>query len=88
MRKKRIKWFTDLFIRPYNYKFVDEIPDRLKSKVIYFIGSEGYYWQAVMICPCGCKKVLQMNLITDYKPFWEYKIERKKWVTLSPVGTD
>jgi len=83
MKRKLINRFTDLLARPYNYEFVDEIPDKFNRKVIYFIGSEDYYWQAAMICPCGCKNILQLNLIADHRPFWEYKIEKKR-VTLFP----
>jgi hypothetical protein len=84
MKRTLLKWFSDLFKRPYTCEFVDEIPDRLKRKTVYFIRHEGYNWQAIMVCPCGCTKILQMNLITDYKPFWEYKIESRNRVTLSP----
>jgi hypothetical protein len=84
MIRKLLKWIADLFIRPYTYKFVDETPDKLKNKVIYFIGHEGYYWQAVMMCPCSCKKIIQLNLIADHKPYWEYRIERNNQITLSP----
>lgn len=84
MIKKLLKRFADFFGRNYKYKFVNEVPDKLKSGAIYFIGHEDYYWQAIMKCPCGCKKNLHMNLIPDYKPYWQYKIEKNNRFTLSP----
>jgi hypothetical protein len=84
MIRKLLKWINSLFIRAYTFEFMEDIPDILNSKVVYFIGHEGYYWQAAMICPCGCKKIIQLNLITDHKPYWKYKIERNKKITLVP----
>jgi Family of unknown function (DUF6527) len=77
-------WLFELFKRPYTCKFIDEIPDNPKRKVVYFIGHDEYYWKAVLICPCGCNKILQMNLMNEYDPFWKYKIEKNNRVTLSP----
>jgi uncharacterized protein DUF6527 len=84
MAKKLLNWLADFFSKKYKYKFINDVPNKLKPDIIYFIGHEGYYWQAIMICPCGCKKNLQMNLISDHSPYWKYKIEKKNLITLSP----
>ena len=86
MIKRLIKWILFLFKRKefYRAKFIDDVPDELDNKTIYIIENEGYYWQAVMICPCGCKKILHMNLIKEYYPSWNFKINKKKIITLYP----
>ncbi len=78
------KSFCELFSKSFSYKFIDDAPDKIKRRTIYFIGHEGYYWVAVMACPCGCAQILYMNLISDHKPYWSYKIEYNRLVSLSP----
>ncbi|WP_410688422.1 DUF6527 family protein [Chitinophaga filiformis] len=36
-----------------------------------------------MTCPCGCGKILYLNLLRDYAPYWAYKTEGKI-ISLSP----
>lgn len=84
MIRKLHNWFKDLFSKIYSYKCMDEVPDNLKQDVIYLIRHEDYYWQAIMICPCGCKKLLHMNLICEYKPYWDFKIEKRGRISFSP----
>jgi len=63
---------------------VDDVPDKLDNRIIYIIENEGYYWQAAMVCPCGCNKILHMNLINDYHPSWKFEINKRKIITLQP----
>lgn len=84
MKKKLLKWISDLFSKTYKCEFVSDVPDSPKPSIIYFIGSDEYYWQAVMVCPCGCRKLLHMNLMDEHNPYWKYKIDKKKRVTLLP----
>lgn len=81
MLQKLYKWFIKFFFKKeldkykrYGFQFVNEIPDIPKKNILYFIGEEEYYWQFVMLCPCGCNSLLHMNLMDDYKPYWSYKI--------------
>lgn len=59
----------------YRFEFIDDVPDSPKEKVLYFIGEDDYYWQFIMLCPCGCNSLLHMNLIEDYYPSWSYKVD-------------
>ncbi|WP_397321508.1 DUF6527 family protein [Pedobacter foliorum] len=36
-----------------------------------------------MICPCGCRKLLHMNLMDDYDPYWNYILDGKV-ISLAP----
>ncbi|WP_412464916.1 DUF6527 family protein [Flavobacterium mekongense] len=67
----------------FNFEYVADVPNDLKENILYFVGEQNYYWQVVMICPCGCKAMLYMNLITDYEPHWKFSIVNKR-VSLSP----
>lgn len=86
MIKRFIKWLHNLFKseKLYRARFVDDVPDKFDNRIIYIIENEGYYWQAVMICPCGCKKILHMNLIKEHRPSWKFKINKKGIITLHP----
>jgi len=86
MLRKLIKWLKSLFKkeRIYDYEFVDDVPNRFKIRTIYIIGNEEYYWQIVMLCPCGCKKILHMNLMEDYAPYWRYEFDKRNRITLCP----
>lgn len=85
MLRKLLNWIIKLFTKEklYTYRFVDDVPDRVKSGRVYLVGNQGYYWQVVMICPCGCAQLLYMNLMEDYNPYWKYKIHGKT-ISLSP----
>lgn len=85
MLRKLFKWIVSLFKKEklYTYQFVDDVPDKLKSGTVYLVGNQGYIWQCVMLCPCGCKQILYSNLIEDYDPHWSYNI-KENIISLSP----
>jgi hypothetical protein len=78
----RIKnWFT----RPYATRIVeDQLPKRLKRKTLYIVQDGSFEEQAAMICPCGCRAVLQMNLLTDERPCWRVTRHDDGTATLHP----
>jgi hypothetical protein len=84
MRKKLHNWLKHLKIKKYKYQFVPDVPDVLYRKTIYVVQNEGYAWQIIMLCPCGCNKNLHMNLMKDYKPYWTFKIDKRRRITLYP----
>lgn len=83
MLKKLFKWLIGFFKKKesnisknefYNFEFVNDVPDYPANKTLYIVGDDGYFWQFVVICPCGCKSLLYMNLMDDQHPFWKYSI--------------
>jgi len=90
MLQKLCNWIVRLFFKKevnkdkgYGFQFVEDVPNNPKNKILYFIGEDGYYWQFVMLCPCGCNLLLHMNLMDDYNPYWSYKIYNDK-ISISP----
>lgn len=77
-----IKYFQNENI--YKYKYIEDVPDFPKSRTIYIIGNQGYYWQLVVECPCGCKKLLYMNLMKEHYPNWSYQISERNKISISP----
>jgi hypothetical protein len=70
--------------RIYRSQRVADAPDRLEKNVVYIVGEGGYDWSAVMKCPGGCGKVLEMNLLPDVKPVWRVSEHEDKSVSLHP----
>ena len=63
-----VRWF----IPPYRTVVVEEsLPKSLRRRTLYVVQEDGFHEQAAMICPCGCKRVLQMNLLADERPCWQ-----------------
>ena len=56
---------------PYRTEIViEQLPTQLRKRVLYIVEEDGYQEQAAMLCPCGCGKVLHMNLLPDERPCW------------------
>lgn len=86
MIKKLLRWWKRLFSREKNYEpcFVEEVPGDPDDKTIYLITHMGHCWQVVMICPCGCKKLLHMNTVKDHHPYWRFEIHANGSLSLHP----
>lgn len=88
-KKLRRIW---LFIRhsilgtpvPFQTVYVDELPDDLKNGEIYLIGENGFLWSAALSCPCGCRSVIQLNLLPEAKPCWRVETHADDTITLKP----
>lgn len=84
MERKVRKWFKKIFDKRYKYQFVSDVPDSIREDIIYIINNEGYSWQIIMCCPCGCKKNLHMNLMKEHEPYWKFEIDKKNKISLYP----
>ena len=62
----------------------DEMPDSLKPFTVYLCGEGQYLWAAAMICPCGCKEVIQLNLLKEVRPRWTVQQDKDGSVSLMP----
>jgi hypothetical protein len=63
---------------------VDEMPDLFKPLTVYLCGEGEYMWAAAMICPCGCKDVINLNLLKTVRPRWSVKEHPDRTITLTP----
>lgn len=75
----------DKLHRPYGTVVVEEhLPRSLRGRTLYIVEEDGYEEQAAMLCPCGCGRVLQMNLLTDERPCWRVTRHSDRTATLHP----
>ena len=73
------------FDRPYKVKVVEEnLPKTLIKETLYVVQEDGFQEQAAMLCPCGCNRVLHMNLLTDERPCWKVSFHKDKTASLHP----
>lgn len=68
----------------YRANHVADAPDVLKDGIVYIVGADGYDWSALMRCPGGCGKTLEMNLLPSVKPVWKVTEDRDGLVSLHP----
>lgn len=70
--------------QPYRGQHVTDIPDKLHPKVVYIVGDGGFDWSAAMLCPGGCGKTLEMNLLPDAHPAWKVTEQPSGAVSVRP----
>ena len=60
------------------------MPDTLKPFTVYLCGEGEHLWAGAMICPCGCKEVIQLNLLKQVRPRWRAQVHKDGSVSLMP----
>ena len=91
-----MKWLARIFVAiwrllagwidpPYRTVFAEAaLPSRLRRRTLYVVQEDGFEEQAAMLCPCGCKRVLHMNLLSDERPCWKLTRHGDGTATLHP----
>jgi Family of unknown function (DUF6527) len=70
--------------KPYRFLHVEEFPDKLEPMKLYVAGENGYFWAAAMLCPCGCRDVIQLNLLKKARPCWSVEEHKDGTPTVMP----
>lgn len=79
------EWVEHWFVRPYRTMVVVEsLPAQLLRRAVYIVRDDGFDEQVALLCPCGCGRVLQMNLLPDERPCWRVMRNTDGAVTLHP----
>lgn len=78
------KGISHKVLRAYRFQKVEELPDRLKPFAVYVVGEGENVWAASMICPCGCKEVIELNLLPQVRPRWAVSLHPDGSVSLHP----
>jgi hypothetical protein len=91
-----VNWLTSFFWRArgkiadwlapaYRTAVIEEpLPQQLRQKTLYVVEEDGFQEYAAMTCPCGCKRVLYMNLLPDERPCWKLTHHKNGTATLFP----
>ena len=79
------EWAEHRFLPPYRTMVVqDSLPAQLLRRTVYIVREDGFDEQVALLCPCGCGRVLQMNLVPDERPCWRVMQNVDGAVTLHP----
>lgn len=71
--------------RPYRTIIANEVlPAQLVANTLYVVEDDGFLEQAAMLCPCGCGRILHMNLLPDERPCWRLTQHPDGTATLNP----
>ena len=83
---RRIReWVEHWFVPPYRTMVVEEsLPVQLLRSTVYIVREDGFDEQIALLCPCGCGRILQMNLLPDERPCWQLMRNADGAVTLYP----
>lgn len=69
---------------PYMVERVEDLPDDVEPLKLYVVGSEPNLWAAAMMCPCGCKERIELNLLKAARPCWDVAVHQDGTASLSP----
>ena len=79
------EWAERQFFPPYRtIEVQDSLPAELVRRTVYIVREDGFDEQVALLCPCGCGRVLQMNLLPDERPCWRVMRNADGTVTLDP----
>ena len=79
------EWVEHWFVPPYRMMVVEgSLPAQLLRRTVYIVREDGFDEQIALLCPCGCRRILQMNLLPDERPCWRLIGSRDGAVTLHP----
>ena len=68
----------------FQWTKVETLPAMLAEKKVYLVGDDECEWSAALICPCGCRSVIQLSLAPDSTPSWRVRRHRGGAVSLLP----
>ncbi len=63
---------------------VEDFPDKLQRATIYLAGEGDNLWAASMVCPCGCREVIELNLLKQVRPCWSAQEHTDGTISLLP----
>lgn len=70
--------------RPLRTAHADDVPTVLSRDTIYIIGDASGSWSVALLCPCGCKAIVQLSTMRGSRPRWRLQPERDGTVSLYP----
>lgn len=81
------QWITSWFKRapePLRTVYLEELPELLDPGIAYVLGEGQHKWFVAMLCPCGCRAMVQMSLLPDAQPRWHLIEHTDKTISLQP----
>jgi hypothetical protein len=70
--------------RLYRAVRVEDLPEGPEPYRVYIAGENNHVWGAAMVCPCGCRSVIQLNLLRQVQPRWSIQEHKDGSVSVTP----
>jgi hypothetical protein len=82
----RLWWAPPATRRPQLFRVarVEDFPDTLQATILYLAGEGEHLWAAALLCPCGCRETIQLNLLKQSRPCWSVAEHADGAVSLHP----
>lgn len=74
----KIKNWKEKLNHPYTIQTAYDLPTSVPKRTVFIIGNKDCAWLISFRCPCGCKNLVQLNLLKEANPFWSYTIKKDK----------
>lgn len=68
----------------FQTEFVVDVPDNLLERKIFIVKDGNFPELLVLKCPCGCDAIIQLNLLNDASPLWQYNFNNKGHIDVYP----
>lgn len=82
---KAVRHLGELLHSPqYTSSEVEEFPSVVDTGKVYIVSEGDDPDTLILQCPCGCKETIFLNLLTDTKPYWRFKVNVLGRVTIMP----
>lgn len=83
---RRVKAGLSWYFRRYTLKNLEDLPEErnIRNYFIYWVGERHYKWCLVFRCPCGCREVIYLNLLTTSRPSWQLINNNKRTCSITP----
>ncbi|KUM52207.1 DUF6527 family protein [Rheinheimera sp. EpRS3] len=62
----------------------DSPPNRLPMRNLILAREDGEDWAVGFLCPCGCKRKIELMLIDEVKPNWKLTLDERSRPTIHP----
>jgi len=66
------------------YEEGDEVTGRPPNRTLVVAREAGTLWQAALVCPCGCGRVLDLMLLREVRPRWTLTVDGRGRPSLHP----
>ncbi len=62
----------------------DSVPQRLPWRDLVLAREDGDDWAIGFCCPCGCQRHIELLVIAEARPRWDYHVDERNIPSLSP----
>lgn len=69
---------------PLKTVYTTDMPNKFIEKQIYVISENNHLWFICFLCPCGCRTLVQLSLLSNSKPHWTLTEHQDGTISLTP----